>query len=79
MGNKTITYFISIIAESNKLNKREKDILIKRARGKTLKKIGKKYKLTAERIRQIEAVAIVKFLKKIYQLMLFEGTEQTSG
>lgn len=75
MGNKTVGYFISIIAESNKLNKREKDILIKRARGKTLKKIGRKYKLTAERIRQIEAVAIVKFLKKIYQLMLFDKIE----
>lgn len=75
MGNKTIGHFVSIITESNKLNKREKEILIKRTKGKTLKKIGRKYKITAERIRQIEEVAIAKLLKKIHQLMLFDKIE----
>lgn len=75
MGNKTVGYFIAIIESSDKLNKREKDILIKRTKGKTLKKIGRKYKITAERIRQIEEVAIAKLLKKIYQLMLFDKIE----
>lgn len=75
MGNQTIHYFKQIIERSDKLNKKEKEILIKRIRGKTLEEIGKKYKVTAERIRQIEEIAIKKFLKKIYQLVLFRGVE----
>lgn len=72
MGNQTIKYFVSIIQNSKRLSAKEKDILTKRAKGKTLLKIGKKYKITAERIRQIEEKAIIKLLKKIYQLMLFD-------
>lgn len=72
MGNKTIGYFILLIEGSDKLNKKEKDILVKRVKGKTLKKISKKYKVSAERIRQIEEIAIIKFMKKIYQLLLFD-------
>jgi DNA-directed RNA polymerase sigma subunit (sigma70/sigma32) len=75
MGNKTIGYFISIIESSSRITNREKDILIKRIKGIHLEKIGKKYKLTAERIRQIEERAIEKLLKKIYQLMLFENNK----
>lgn len=75
MGNKTIGYFILLIEGSDKLNKKEKDILVKRVKGKTLKKISKKYRVSAERIRQIEEIAIKKFLKKIYQLILFKETE----
>lgn len=73
MGNKTLGYFISIINNaSDRLSSKEKDILIKRVKGKTLKKIGRKYKVTAERIRQLEEKALTKLLKKIYQLMLFK-------
>lgn len=72
MGNQTLAYFSSLIADSNKLNRKEKEILLKRVEGKHLRKIGKKYKISAERVRQIEEVAIKKLLKKIYQLMLFE-------
>lgn len=73
MGNQTINCFKKIIEESDKLNKKEKEILIKRVKGKTLEDIGKKYKVTAERIRQIEEYAVNKFLKKIYQLVLFKN------
>lgn len=72
MRNKTICYFKSLIEVSNKLNEKEKEILIRRAEGKTLKEIGKKYKITAERVRQKEEVAIIRFMKKFYQLLLFE-------
>lgn len=75
MGNKTIGYFISIIQSSSRITDKEKDILIKRVKGIHLRKIGRKYKITAERIRQIEEKAIEKLLKKIYQLMLFEKRE----
>lgn len=71
-GNQTLIYFTSLIQDSEKLNKKEKDILIKRIRGRHLRKIGRKYKVSAERVRQIEETAIKKLLKKIYQLMLFE-------
>lgn len=72
MGNKTIGYFVSLVEGSDKLNKKEKDVLAKRAKGRTLEKIGKKYKVSGERIRQIEGVALIKFMKKIYQLLLFD-------
>lgn len=72
MSNKTVIYFESLIKESNKLNQKEKEILIKRVEGKTLQEIGKKYKITAERVRQKEEKAIIKFMKKFYQLLLFE-------
>jgi len=74
MSTKTITHFIAIIKKSNFFSKKERDILIRRTRGQTLKKIGKKYKLTAERIRQIEEAALNKFTKRILQLNLFKET-----
>ncbi|GEM_PF-2030321 len=72
MGNQTILYFISLIKNSKELKRKEKDILIKRIKNNPLHKIGKKYKLSAERVRQIEERAIFKFLKKACQLMLFD-------
>ena len=72
MGNRTIKYFISIVQNSKELSKKEKEILIKRLRDKTLEKIGKKYKVSAERIRQIEEKALLKFIQKICQLNLFD-------
>lgn len=74
MSTKTITHFTTIIKKSNFFNKKERYILIKRARGQTLKKIGRRYKLTAERIRQIEEAALKKFTKRILQLNLFRET-----
>jgi len=73
MRNQTIYHFISIIKQSDRINAKEKDVLIKRIEGKELREIGKRYKVTGERIRQIEKTAIMKFLKKIHQLLLFES------
>lgn len=72
MSSQTILYFQTVIQNSRELNRREKDILIKRLNKKTLKKLAGKYKLTGERIRQIEAEALAKFLKKDCQLLLFD-------
>lgn len=72
IANQTVRYFIKIIVASKELNRKEKDILIARLEEKTLEKIGKKYKLTAERIRQIEEEAIGKIVAEIKQLLLFD-------
>ncbi|OGK31581.1 hypothetical protein A3F29_01350 [Candidatus Roizmanbacteria bacterium RIFCSPHIGHO2_12_FULL_33_9] len=72
IGNETLRYFIKIVKNEKALSHKEKEILVARLQKKTLIKIGKKYKLTAERIRQIEENAVKKFLKKINQLFLFE-------
>lgn len=73
MANQTIAYFVSIIKTSPKLNKKGKEVLINRLQQKTLKKIGKKYKVSAERIRQIEKTALVELKKTIYQPRLFKN------
>lgn len=72
MGNQTILYFGSIIKNSKELTRKEKEILLFRLKKKILKKIGRKYKVTDERIRQIEKQAIAKLIRKINQLLLFE-------
>ena len=72
MNNRTIAYFTSLIQKSDKLKDKEKVILLLRLRRKTLEKIGKKYKVSGERVRQIESVALMKLIKKIYQLVLFD-------
>ncbi|OGH41951.1 MAG: hypothetical protein A3H79_00050 [Candidatus Levybacteria bacterium RIFCSPLOWO2_02_FULL_36_8b] len=72
MSNRTVDYFISIVKNSKELTKKEKEILTKRLKNKTLEKIGKKYKVTAERVRQIEEKALIKFIAKICQLNLFD-------
>ncbi len=72
IANQTVRYFIKIIQASKELNRKEKDILIARLEEKTLLRIGKKYKLTAERIRQIEEEAIGKIVAEIKQLLLFD-------
>ncbi|MEK7534023.1 MAG: sigma factor-like helix-turn-helix DNA-binding protein [Patescibacteria group bacterium] len=72
MSSQTAKYFITIIKTAKELDKKEKDILIKRLRDTTLKTIGKKYKVSAERIRQIEQKSLQKFIKKMCQLMLFD-------
>ena len=72
MVNQSIAYFASLVRNSRDLNWREKEILLNRLKKKTLKKIGRRYKLSGERIRQIEKEAIKKFVKKINQLLLFD-------
>jgi DNA-directed RNA polymerase sigma subunit (sigma70/sigma32) len=72
MGNQTVAYFRTLIKSSLKLNPKEKDILVERLRRKTLKKIGRRYKVSGEWIRQIEKKALIKLMKKIYQMLLFE-------
>lgn len=72
MSSQTISYFISIIKNAKELDKKEKDVLIKRLKGITLEKIGKKYEVSDERIRQIEEKSLQKFIKKMCQLLLFE-------
>ncbi|OGK51645.1 hypothetical protein A2966_04955 [Candidatus Roizmanbacteria bacterium RIFCSPLOWO2_01_FULL_41_22] len=67
MSNQTLVYFINFILRSKKLTLKEEDILVRRLRRKKLKQIGRKYKLTDERIRQIEKAALVKLQSKIYQ------------
>ena len=72
MANQTIKYFSSLISDSRELKGKEKEILRRRLKNHHLKKIGRKYKVTAERIRQIEEQALRKFTKKILQLLLID-------
>jgi len=72
MSSQTWEYFIAIIESAKELNKKEKAILVKRLKAKSLEKIGRKYKLTAERIRQIEKEALAKFKQKMIQLLLID-------
>lgn len=70
-GNRTLRYFSGYIKKLPQLSFKEKYILRKRSRGKTLEELGKKFEVTEGRIRQIERVAIVKIKNKIYQQKLF--------
>jgi len=72
MSSQTWKYFAAVVKNSKELNKKEKDILIKRLKAQSLEKIGNKYKVTAERIRQIEKEALLKFNKRIIQLLLID-------
>lgn len=72
MANKTLSYFSATITQSKELTGREKDILLQRLSKKKLEKIGKKYKVSAERVRQIESGAITKIIRKTAQLLLFD-------
>lgn len=65
-------YFTSLIRESKEFDGREKEILIRRLKNKKLQTIGRKYKITAERIRQIEERALNKFKEKVIQLRLLD-------
>lgn len=72
MANKTLGYFKSQITTSKELKKREKDILLLRLSKVKLNKIGRRYKISAERVRQIEGVALTKLIRKTMQLLLFD-------
>ena len=72
MSNQTGKYFTSIIKNAKELNRKEKEILVRRLKKQKLERIGRKYKVTGERIRQIENEALLKFKRKMIQLMLFD-------
>ena len=72
MPNQTRMFFSYIVLSSYKIDDREKDIIKKRLRGRTLEQIGKKMKVSAERVRQIEEEALEKMSDKVYQMVLFE-------
>jgi DNA-directed RNA polymerase sigma subunit (sigma70/sigma32) len=72
MSNQTVQYFTSLIRKSNILTKKEKEVLQERLHTRNLANIGKKYHVTAERIRQIEESAILKIIRKFSQLRLFD-------
>jgi len=71
MANRTLIYFLDLIQDSHKLKPKEADILRLRLKRKNLKAIGKKYKVSYERIRQIEKNSLLKLKEKIYQETLF--------
>jgi len=73
MSSQTIGYFINFITKSHRLNPKEIDILVKRLKRKKLKSIGRKYKVTYERIRQIEKGALNKLGNKTIQEYLFDN------
>lgn len=72
MSNQTFLYFNSFIKNSRVLSHKEKDILLSRLKKKRLKTLGRRYKVSAEWIRQLEKHALGKFFKKINQLLLFD-------
>ena len=72
MSSKPKDYFISFIQNARELSRKEKEILVKRLQTQKLKRIGRKYRATAERIRQIEKEAFSQFRKKLLQLLLLD-------
>ena len=63
-----------------KLNEREKDIFVKRCLNdppETLKKLSERYKVSRERIRQIEVRAFEKVKKTVLKLAIAEGKTNT--
>lgn len=71
MPNRTLGYFVDFITHSRRLSPKEEDILVKRLKRKKLRQIGRKYKVSHERIRQIEKIALHKLASKISQEKLF--------
>lgn len=71
MSNRTLIYFLDFVKSTHKLKPKEADILALRLKRKNLKVIGKKYKVSYERIRQIEKNSLIKLKKDTYQETLF--------
>jgi DNA-directed RNA polymerase sigma subunit (sigma70/sigma32) len=71
MPNRTLSYFIDFIRTTHRLKPKEADVLILRLKRKKLKTIGRKYRLSYERIRQIEKVSLNKLDTDSYQETLF--------
>ena len=71
MPNRTLAYFINFVKKTHRLKPKEADILSLRLRRKKLRSIGRKYKVSYERIRQIEKISLIKLSSKSYQEKLF--------
>lgn len=71
MPNRTLAYFINFVKNSHRLKSKEADILSLRLKRKKLKSIGRKYKVSYERIRQIEKGSLKKLNSESYQEKLF--------
>jgi DNA-directed RNA polymerase sigma subunit (sigma70/sigma32) len=71
MPNRTLVYFIDFVKKTHRLKPKEADVLALRLKRKKLKTIGRKYKVSYERIRQIEKISLIKLKNKTYQEKLF--------
>jgi DNA-directed RNA polymerase sigma subunit (sigma70/sigma32) len=71
MSNRTLLYFIDFVKKNHRLQPKEADVLALRLKRKKLKSIGRKYKVSYERIRQIEKMSLTKLENKTYQEQLF--------
>jgi len=71
MSNRTLSYFIDFVKKNIRLKPKEADILALRLKRKKLKSIGRKYKVSYERIRQIENLSLKKLNSKYFQEKLF--------
>lgn len=71
MPNRTLAYFTDFVKKTNRLKPKEADILALRLKRKKLKSIGRKYKVSYERIRQIEKISLKKLKSEFYQERLF--------
>ncbi len=71
MSNRTLSYFIDFVKKTHRLKPKEADVLMLRLKRKNLKTIGRKYKVSYERIRQIEKVSLIKLDNKSFQEQLF--------
>ncbi|MCL4374704.1 hypothetical protein M1523_02480 [Patescibacteria group bacterium] len=67
MANQTVQYFITKLISSRRLSPKEEDVLVRRLKKQRLAKIGKKYRVTDERVRQIEKSALKKLKSKTCQ------------
>lgn len=72
MPNRTLGYFINFIKHTHRLNPKEANILALRLKKKKLRTIGRKYKVSYERIRQIEKQSLIKLDRESYQEKLFD-------
>jgi DNA-directed RNA polymerase sigma subunit (sigma70/sigma32) len=71
MPNRTLAYFIDFVKKTHRLKPKEADVLALRLKRKKLRSIGRKYKVSYERIRQIEKLSLSKLDKESYQEKLF--------
>lgn len=71
MPNRTLAYFIDFVKKTHRLKPKEADVLALRLKRKKLKSIGRRYKVSYERIRQIEKISLKKLNSKSYQEKLF--------
>lgn len=71
MSNRTLIYFIDFLKKTHRLKPKEADILSLRLKRKNLKSIGRKYKVSYERIRQIEKESLIKLDETSFQERLF--------